>query len=207
MITILLIVIIVLLVMLLRKRGTGSGFRGRAYRNGNGRYNRPYDKRYDPRYDEQYDSRYDRPYYDMDGYGPRTGFSGGSFLGGMAAGALLTYLFDQGRIDAGQYDYFNNLDQQQMIDELMQQNIIQQDEIDNLQREYDGGNFGGSDNFYDPGDGNGNGDGPPQDFPDNNSYADNVDYNDFNDDGGGDGGFDGGGGDGGGFSGGDGGSV
>jgi hypothetical protein len=185
MVTILLIVIVVLLVMLLMKRGTGSGFRGRSYRNG--LYNRPNDNRYDPRDDERYDARYDRPYYDMDGYGPRTGFSGGSFLGGMATGALLTYLFDQGRIDAGQYDYFNNLDQQQMIDELMQQNIIQQDEIDNLQREYDGGNFGRSDNFYDPGNGNG-----PQDFPDNNSYADNVDYNDFNDDGGFDGGFDGG---------------
>jgi hypothetical protein len=115
-------------------------------------------------------------------------------IGGMAAGALLTYLLEQGRIDWGQYNYFNSLDQDQMIHELMQQNIIQQDEIMDLQRRLDSGDFANND--FGP-DGNSWNDGALHDgfhrdeFPRDNNYGgydshgddtySNVDYdnNDF----------------------------
>jgi hypothetical protein len=113
---ILVAIIVVLLILLLARRG--SGWSGRPV-------SRPYNT---------------GPGYMPPSYGPMdpppsTGFSTGSFLGGMAAGALLTYLLEQGRIDWAQYNYFNSLDQQQMMDELMQQNILQQEEIHQLQQE------------------------------------------------------------------------
>ncbi|WP_018130880.1 hypothetical protein [Effusibacillus pohliae] len=68
------------------------------------------------------------------GYTPPAGvFNGmGMFAGGLAAGALLTYLLEQGRISAEQFDYFRSLDDEQAIRELQEQNIIQQHEIDDL---------------------------------------------------------------------------
>jgi hypothetical protein len=157
---ILLIIIVVLLVVLLVQRGR-SGYR-----------NEPYYREH-PYYDvtpPQYDPPYNPP-------SPRFGV--GSFLGGMAAGALLEYLLEQGRIDMTQYDYFNSLDQQRMMEELMQQNIIQQHEIDELQRRLDDNHFG---NDF------GNGSYDHSDGPGHDTYADNVnydvghdDYNDFND--------------------------
>lgn len=151
---ILLIIIVILLVVLLVQRGR-SGYRDQPYYR-------------------------ERPYYDVTPpqYNPPSpGFEVGSFLGGMAAGALLEYLLEQGRIDMAQYDYFNSLDQQRMMDELMQQNIIQQHEIDELQRRLDDNNFGNDFGNYDHFDG-----------PRLDSYADNVnydvgsdDYNNFND--------------------------
>ncbi|MCL6443612.1 MAG: hypothetical protein K6T83_09185 [Alicyclobacillus sp.] len=119
MIIILLIIIAVLLFLLLFRR-SGGGWRPGGWNNG---YRR---------------NGYD--VYDVTppgyGYGPATGgLSGGSFLGGMAAGALLTWLLEQGRIDMMQYNYFNSLGEEQMLNELMQQNIIQQHEIDALQQQ------------------------------------------------------------------------
>nr|WP_245575727.1 SlyX family protein [Alicyclobacillus contaminans] len=110
----LLVVIVILLVVLI-------GQRGRRWSN--------------PRPDVR-PGYYDAPTYqpEYDSFESRFG-GAGTFLGGMAAGALLTWLLEQGRIDAAQYDYFNSLDDQRMLDELMQQNILQQQEIDALQRQ------------------------------------------------------------------------
>lgn len=93
----------------------------------------------------------------------------GMMAGGFAAGALLTYLLEQGRIDPAQFDYFNSLDQGEMIRQLQEQNIIQQQEIDSIMNQI------GS-------------------TPDLAPTEPNDGYFDFNDDGGGfdnsDGGFD-----------------
>ncbi|WP_029422885.1 hypothetical protein [Alicyclobacillus macrosporangiidus] len=145
-------IIIILLILLLARRG--SGWSGRPV-------SRPYNT---------------GPGYMPPSYGPMdpppsTGFSTGSFLGGMAAGALLTYLLEQGRIDWAQYNYFNSLDQQQMIDELMQQNILQQDEIDQLQQELANRGWDGPDGSY-GGDAGYGGDPDPGNHP-----YDQVDFN------------------------------
>jgi hypothetical protein len=129
--------------------------------------------------------------YDNGGYGPQGYGYGGGYddgrgngwgmaAGGFAAGALLTYLLEQGRIDQNQYDYYNSLGDQQMMDELTQENIVQQQEIDDLQNRM---GDGGYDNGYDN-----------NDNYDNNGYDDS--YDDSYDDGGGswDGGNDGSGG-------------
>ncbi|EPZ42730.1 hypothetical protein [Alicyclobacillus acidoterrestris] len=142
---ILLIVIAVLLVLLLTQRNR------RTYR--------------DPYRDTYYRTDMRNPYDPVPPDYPSPGFGAGSFLGGMAAGALLTYLLEQGRIDMGQFDYFNGLGEDQMIHELMQQNIIQQDEIDALQQRLNEGPIGG--------------DGSPADdnYPNPDpSYANDVDY-------------------------------
>ncbi|MGJ7910031.1 hypothetical protein [Neobacillus sp. LXY-1] len=69
------------------------------------------------------------------GRGPG-GFGGfGSFAGGMAAGALLTYLFEQGRIGFDQFHALQQLQDHEIMQELMDQNIIQEHEIDQLQEE------------------------------------------------------------------------
>lgn len=65
-----------------------------------------------------------------------TGIAGiGSFAGGMAAGALLAYLLDQGRIDFDQFQHLQQLEDNEAIQELMDQNIIQEDEINDLQEQ------------------------------------------------------------------------
>lgn len=127
-------------------------------------------------YDNRYDSRGSYGGYGPGhGYGPDPGYGGersgwGMAAGGFAAGALLTWLLEEGRIDSHQYDYYNSFgDQQMMMNELMQQNILQQHEIDDLNSRM---NEGGYDNGYD-----------------NNGYDDNYDngnsYDDSYDDGGG----------------------
>lgn len=57
----------------------------------------------------------------------------GMFAGGMATGALLTYLLEQGRIGLDQFEHFQNLDGNDLLQELEEQNILQQDEIDHLE--------------------------------------------------------------------------
>lgn len=105
-------------------------------------------------------------------YGPSGGFGGmgsgvGMLAGGLAAGALLTYLLEQGRINADQFDYFNSLDQNQMLQELQQQNIVQQGEIDDLTQRFqnygDDGN-GGYDGYSADDYGNGDFSGDTGDF-------------------------------------------
>jgi hypothetical protein len=66
----------------------------------------------------------------------------GTFAGGLAAGALLTYLFEQGRIGFDQYQDWQNLEDHEIIRELMDQNILQQDEIERLHEEFGGGHDG-----------------------------------------------------------------
>ncbi|NRD79693.1 hypothetical protein HPT25_20230 [Bacillus sp. BRMEA1] len=114
-----------------------------------------------------YDSRrgyYERPDY----YGPpnQTEFGRlGTFAGGMAAGALLTFLFEQGRIGFDQFNALQNLEDHEIMRELMDQNIIQEHEIDRLQDELN--------QFQ--GDNQGIWDDRRRDDPDN------IDYNDQND--------------------------
>jgi hypothetical protein len=81
-----------------------------------------------------------RGYYEQrEYYGPSTSNGGlgkfGTFAGGMAAGALLTYLFEQGRIGYDQYNEWQHLGDQEIMRELMDQNIIQEHEIAQLQEE------------------------------------------------------------------------
>ncbi|WP_066368544.1 hypothetical protein [Neobacillus fumarioli] len=80
-----------------------------------------------------------RGYYDRgpDYYGPEPGGLGrfGTFAGGFAAGALLTYLFEQGRIGFDQFNALQNLEDHEIMRELLDQNIIQEHEIDQLQEE------------------------------------------------------------------------
>jgi hypothetical protein len=72
----------------------------------------------------------DRPYYNGGGFGRV-----GTFAGGLAAGALLSYLFEQGRIGFDQYSAWQHLGDQEIMRELLDQNIIQEHEIDRLQEE------------------------------------------------------------------------
>ncbi|WP_304457972.1 hypothetical protein [Alicyclobacillus sendaiensis] len=147
----LLVVIVILLVLLFARRSQS----GPVYRRGpfqsyqSGPYNQgPFQSGYGPNYGPTYDVT--PPYA-----GYRPGFGGaGSFLGGMAAGALLSWLFEQGRIDAMQYEMFRQMEDQQMIDALLQQNIIQQDEIEQLQQQMmmdHGGVYDPNGNPVDPG--------------------------------------------------------
>jgi hypothetical protein len=71
-----------------------------------------------------------RPLYNSGGFGRM-----GTFAGGLAAGALLTYLFEQGRIGFDQYNAFQHLEDQEIMRELLDQNIIQEHEIEHLQEE------------------------------------------------------------------------
>lgn len=75
-------------------------------------------------------------------YGPYNrgrGFGGvGTFAGGLAAGALLTYLFEQGRIGFDQYSAWQHLEDHEIMRELMDQNILQEHEIAQLQEEIGG---------------------------------------------------------------------
>ncbi|GER68297.1 hypothetical protein BpJC7_22710 [Weizmannia acidilactici] len=59
----------------------------------------------------------------------------GTFAGGLATGALLTYLLEQGRIGFDQFQYLQYLDDHELLRELEDQNILQLDEIDQLQDE------------------------------------------------------------------------
>jgi hypothetical protein len=72
-----------------------------------------------------------RPFYNGGGGFGRMG----TFAGGLAAGALLTYLFEQGRIGFDQYSAWQHLEDQEILKELMDQNIIQENEIAQLQEE------------------------------------------------------------------------
>lgn len=101
----------------------------------------PYDDRRGPLDDRRgyYDDR--RGYYDRPDYYPppvNTGLGRfGSFAGGIAAGALLTYLFEQGRVGFDQFQAWRGLGDQDIMRELMDQNILQEHEIAQLQDEMD----------------------------------------------------------------------
>jgi hypothetical protein len=93
-----------------------------------------------------YDSRrnlYDeRPdYYGSNNPNGMGGWNGtgmgrfGTFAGGVAAGALLTYLLEQGRIGFDQFQSMQNLGDHELLRELEDQNILQQDEINQLREE------------------------------------------------------------------------
>lgn len=73
----------------------------------------------------------DRPFYN----GGRGFGRMGTFAGGLAAGALLSYLFEQGRIGFDQYSAWQHLGDQEIMRALLDQNIIQEHEIDQLQEE------------------------------------------------------------------------
>ncbi|WP_234969713.1 hypothetical protein [Alicyclobacillus vulcanalis] len=167
----LLVVIVILLVILFARRNQSQG---PVYRRGpfqspqGGPYQQgPFQSNYGPSYGPTYDVT--PPY---GGYRP--GFGGaGSFLGGMAAGALLSWLFEQGRIDAMQYDMFRQMEDQQMIDALLQQNIIQQDEIEQLQQQVmmdQGGLYDPNGNPVDPG--------QMQDWNASDTWDNQVDFRD-----------------------------
>jgi hypothetical protein len=121
------------------------------------RYTNPYSYR-PPTYGPQGGPYYGSPDY-ANGWGGGIGRGLGMMAGGFAAGALLTYLLEQGRINADQFDYFNSLDQAEMIRQLQEQNILQQHEIDELMNRMDhenddgmyGRDDGGFDNYDDPG--------------------------------------------------------
>lgn len=78
-----------------------------------------------------------------DDYGPINSWGGsgfgrfGSFAGGLATGALLTYLLEQGRIGFDQYHAMQNLEDHELLRELENQNILQQDEINQLREGMD----------------------------------------------------------------------
>jgi hypothetical protein len=116
------IVLIYLLIVRPLTRNRWNPFRSQNPPFGPGGYG-PY-----PGYGPEYGPGY-APY---PGYGPGTGSGLGAMAGGFAAGALLTYLLEQNRIDAMQYNYLSGLEQDQLYQELLQQNILQQHEIDQL---------------------------------------------------------------------------
>ncbi|MFC3885720.1 hypothetical protein ACFOU2_20480 [Bacillus songklensis] len=109
--------------------------RNRTY--GPPRYDR-YDRRYEP-------GRYDGPIAGGRGFGGMGTF--GTFAGGLAAGALLTHLFEQGRIGFDQYQHLQQLEDHEAIQELMDQNIIQEDEINELQERLGGDDFANNDDW------------------------------------------------------------
>jgi hypothetical protein len=144
---------------------------------------------YEPRrniYDERPD------YYgsaNPNGMGGWSGMSGtgigrfGTFAGGLAAGALLTYLLEQGRIGFDQFQSLQNLEDHELLRELEDQNILQQDEIDQLREEtsrqhedgsQNGMNSDNGDHNYDKADYNPNG---QQDNNDFGGWDDNSDNN------------------------------
>ncbi|MBB2482958.1 hypothetical protein H5P36_22615 [Bacillus sp. APMAM] len=74
----------------------------------------------------------------------------GTFAGGLAAGALLTYLLEQGRIGFDQYQSLQNLEDHELLRELEDQNILQQDEINQLREGMDRDPQDGSQNDWNP---------------------------------------------------------
>jgi hypothetical protein len=96
---------------------------------------RPLTQRNRPQRIDQSRGYYEQPEY----YGPSAGTGGlgrfGTFAGGIAAGALLTYLFEQGRIGFNQFNAWQHLEDQEIMRELMDQNILQEHEIAQLQDE------------------------------------------------------------------------
>lgn len=124
-----------------------------------------------------YDQR--RGYYDQGGHygGPQGGGFGrfGSFAGGMAAGALLTYLLDQGRIGFDQFNALQNLEDHEIMRELMDQNIIQEHEIDQLQEQF--GEQGGYED-WDGGQNDANVDQGDYNYQDNQNDFDSSDWGD-----------------------------
>ncbi|WP_423802444.1 hypothetical protein [Neobacillus sp. SAB-20_R2A] len=107
-----------------------------------------------------------RNYYGRQDYYPSGGGGFGrfgTFAGGMAAGALLTYLFEQGRIGFDQFQTMQHLQDHEIMQQLMEQNIIQEDEIEQLREEL--------------------GDDPNQDYDydnaDNDDQQDNYDQGDY----------------------------
>jgi hypothetical protein len=65
----------------------------------------------------------------------RGGFSRfGTFAGGLATGALLTYLLEEGRIGYDQFMVMRNMEDHELLRELQEQNILQQDEINQLRQ-------------------------------------------------------------------------
>jgi hypothetical protein len=106
----------------------------------------------------------------------------GTFAGGLAAGALLTYLLEQGRIGFNQFQSLQNLDDHELLRELEDQNILQQDEINQLREESsppheDGSqndwNANNEDHNYDKTDYNPNGQQDNNDFDGDNNSDDN----------------------------------
>lgn len=127
----------------------------------------------------------ERPDY----YGPTNSWGGtgfgrfGTFAGGMATGALLTYLLEQGRIGFDQYQSFQNLGDHELLRELEDQNILQQDEINQLREEMDREPQDGSQDDWNQDNGDRNFDSVdynPNDQQDNNDFGgwdDNSDDN------------------------------
>lgn len=138
MVMILLIIIIVLMFLLLRRKNSSQGPYG---------YSHPESQQ-------------------QTGYGGGMGFGRGigMFAGGLAAGALLSYLWEQGRLSEDQYHYFNSLRDDEAIRQLQEQNIIQQHEIDDLRNrlgdddQFDGDSYEDDNNSVGYFDGDGNDD-------------------------------------------------
>jgi hypothetical protein len=158
------VVIIILLIYALIIRPLTQGNSGRRF-NG-------YDPNYAPGRYGRFSGGVGTGYGDFNrsGFGG-TGFGGnglGMLAGGFAAGALLTWLLEQGRINEAQYEYYQMMDQERLLEELQAQNILQQDEIDHLMTRFgqDGNvagppydssdydtdrDFGNSDPYFDSG--------------------------------------------------------
>ncbi|HWO98337.1 MAG TPA: hypothetical protein VNM45_18785 [Bacillus sp. (in: firmicutes)] len=97
---------------------------GRQYAGGRG-YGPDYRREYGP-----------GGYYGPRGMGMGGGLGGiGTFAGGIAAGALLSQLFDQGRISLNEYQHLQQLEDHEAIQQLMDQNILQEQEINDLQEQ------------------------------------------------------------------------
>lgn len=128
------LILIVLAYFLIVKPLTGRNRRGN-YAGDDHRYEE--DRRYaggrgyGPNYSRDYrPGGYDGPR----GMGMGGGLGGvGAFAGGLAAGALLTQLFEQGRISLNEYQDLQQLEDDEAIQQLMDQNILQEQEIHDLQ--------------------------------------------------------------------------
>lgn len=146
------LILILAVYFLIVKPLTGRNRRNNYYGDDH-RYeeDRPYNRGrgYGPNYSRDY-----RPggYYGPRGMGMGGGFGGiGAFAGGLAAGALLTQLFEQGRIGFDQYQHLQQLEDHEAIQELMDQNILQEQEIHDLQEQADfdhDADFGGGDDNW-----------------------------------------------------------
>ncbi|WP_026692658.1 hypothetical protein [Peribacillus kribbensis] len=183
------IVIIIVLVYFLIIKPMTQRNRNQGYGPG-GPYNQ--NQGYDPRYNpnQGYDpgrSPYNQnpnqygPAYPggMGGYGSGMGRFG-TFAGGLAAGALLSYLFEQGRIGFDQFQSLQGLGDHELLRELEDQNILQQDEINQLRDEI--GQDGGSQddgNAHEDQNGSNEDNGPNDQQNDTNggSWDDNSDDN------------------------------
>lgn len=99
---------------------------------------RPLTQRNRPQRFDNPRSIYEQPRGDYGSFTNNRGFGRfGTFAGGIAAGALLTYLFEQGRIGFDQYTAWQHLEDQEIMRELQDQNILQEHEIVQLQEEID----------------------------------------------------------------------